>query len=140
MLAGGSAAGARASALSVNPGGIFLCAGLAYLAHERCGAARRRAKSRDLLLALGVPVSAAVETVKGVLVDQSCYKADKTNTGEKHTMKTGPMDNCATMCAKMGQPVALLTAEGKLYQVTGDLAAAVFVAHSEAGAGRGMAA
>ena len=75
------------------------------------------------LLALGVPVSAAVETVKGVLVDQSCFKTDKTNTGEKHTMKTGPMDNCATMCAKMGQPVALLTADGKLYQVTGDLAA-----------------
>jgi hypothetical protein len=75
------------------------------------------------LLALWVPASAAVETVKGVLVDQSCYKADKTNSGEKHTMKTGPMDNCATMCAKMGQPIALLTADGKLYQVTGDLAA-----------------
>ena len=30
---------------------------------------------------------------------------------------------CATTCAKMGQPVALLTADGKVYTVTGDLAA-----------------
>jgi|SRR5581483_1909420 len=75
------------------------------------------------VLALGAPAWAKVETVKGVLVDQACYKADKSNTGERHIMKNGPMDNCATACAKLGQPVALLTSDGKLYEVAGDLAA-----------------
>ena len=32
---------------------MFACAGLAYLAHERFSEARRRSRSRDLLLALG---------------------------------------------------------------------------------------
>ncbi len=73
--------------------------------------------------ALVTPASAKVETVTGVLVDQACYKADKTNTGERHTMKNGPMDNCATACAKMGQPVALVTSDGKVYVVTGQYAA-----------------
>jgi len=76
-----------------------------------------------LVLALGVPAFAKVETVKGTLVDQGCYKADKTNTGQKHTMKSGPMDDCATMCAKMGLPVALVTTDGKVYSVTGEFAA-----------------
>ncbi len=71
-----------------------------------------------LVLAFGAPAFAKVETVKGTLVDQACYKADKGNIGEKHTMKSGPMDNCSTACAKMGQPVALVTADGKVYQVT----------------------
>ena len=75
------------------------------------------------VLALGVPAFAKVETVKGTLVDQGCYRADKTNTGQKHTMKSGPMDDCATMCAKMGMPVALVTTDGKVYAVTGDFAA-----------------
>jgi hypothetical protein len=35
------------------PGGPIAAAGLAYLAHERFSEARRRARSRDLLLALG---------------------------------------------------------------------------------------
>jgi hypothetical protein len=76
-----------------------------------------------ITLALGAPTFAKVETVKGTLVDQSCYKADKTNTGERHTMKNGPVDNCATECAKMGSPVALLTTDGKVYTVTGTYAA-----------------
>src|SRR5919204_311109 len=73
--------------------------------------------------AVSAPAFAAVETIKGVLVDQSCYKMDKTNTGQTHKMKNGTMENCATACAKMGQPVALVTSDGKVYQVTGDLAA-----------------
>jgi hypothetical protein len=72
---------------------------------------------------LSAPGFAKVETVKGVLVDQACYKADKSNVAETHKMKSGPMDNCATACAKMGQPVALVTTDGKVFQVTGDLAA-----------------
>jgi len=54
LLASGLAtAGVAAAALSLVPGGVFACAGLAYLAHERFSEARRRARSRDLLLALG---------------------------------------------------------------------------------------
>ena len=84
------------------------------------------------VLAFGTPGFAKVETVKGTLVDQGCYRADKTNTKEKHAMKAGPTDNCATACAKMGLPVALLTTDGKVYTVTGDVAAdknAKLVAH-----------
>lgn len=46
-------AGFAAAALSIVPGGVLACAGLAYLAHERFSEARRRQRSRDLLLALG---------------------------------------------------------------------------------------
>ena len=72
---------------------------------------------------VATPAFAKVETLKGQLIDQSCYKMDKANTGERHTMRRGPVDNCATDCAKEGRPVALLTCDGKVYQVTGDLAA-----------------
>jgi hypothetical protein len=53
VWSGLATAGVAAAALSVIPGGVFACAGLAYLAHERFSEARRRARSRDLLLALG---------------------------------------------------------------------------------------
>lgn len=53
VMASAAAAGVVAGALAVIPGGIFTCAGFAYLAHERISEARRRARSRDLLLALG---------------------------------------------------------------------------------------
>ena len=53
ITSGIATAGVAAAALSIVPGGVFACAGLAYLAHERFSEARRRAKSRDLLLALG---------------------------------------------------------------------------------------
>ncbi|HSR99596.1 MAG TPA: hypothetical protein VLM79_21230 [Kofleriaceae bacterium] len=46
-------AGVAAAALSIVPGGVFAVAGLCYLAHERFSEARRRSRSRDLLLALG---------------------------------------------------------------------------------------
>lgn len=53
VWSGVATAGVAAAALSIVPGGIFVCAGLAYLAHERFSEARRRSRSRDLLLALG---------------------------------------------------------------------------------------
>lgn len=53
VASGLATAGVAAAALSLVPGGVFACAGLAYLAHERFSEARRRARSRDLLLALG---------------------------------------------------------------------------------------
>jgi len=53
IMSAAAAGGAVAGALSLIPGGLLACAGLAYLAHERLSEARRRARSRDLLLALG---------------------------------------------------------------------------------------
>ena len=75
------------------------------------------------VLALGTVAFAATQTISGQLIDQICYKMNKSNTGVDHKMPSGDEANCATTCAKMGQPVALLTPDGKVYTVTGDLAA-----------------
>jgi len=75
--------------------------------------------------ALAAPAFAKTETVKGEIVDQTCYMKDKKNMGASHK-------ECAETCAKKGAPMALLTPEGKLYQITGGLAAennAKLVAH-----------
>jgi hypothetical protein len=53
VLSAAAAGGAIAGFFSVVPGGMFVGAGLLYLAHERFSEARRRVRSRDLLLALG---------------------------------------------------------------------------------------
>lgn len=53
VWSGMATAGFAAAALSIIPGGVLACAGLAYVAHERFSEARRRQRSRDLLLALG---------------------------------------------------------------------------------------
>ena len=42
LMSGAATAGVVAGALSLIPGGIFVCAGMAYLAHERFQEARRR--------------------------------------------------------------------------------------------------
>jgi hypothetical protein len=75
------------------------------------------------VVALGAPAFAATQTIAGQLIDQSCYKMDKSNTGVDHKMPKGDTKDCAISCAKGGRPVALLTADGKIYTVTGDLAA-----------------
>ena len=80
------------------------------------------------VVALGAPAFAKEETVKGQVVDQTCFLKDKANTGNDH----GDMKDCATICAKKGQPMAILTEDGKLYQITGGLAAdknAKLIAH-----------
>jgi hypothetical protein len=53
ISSGLATAGVAAAALAIIPGHVFACAGFAYLAHERFSEARRRQRSRDLLLALG---------------------------------------------------------------------------------------
>jgi hypothetical protein len=75
------------------------------------------------ITALAAPAFAATQTVTGQLIDQNCYKMDKTNTGPDHKMPKGDTKDCAVGCAKSGQPVALLTSDGKVYTITGDLAA-----------------
>jgi hypothetical protein len=76
------------------------------------------------VVALSVPAFAKTETVKGRIVDMSCYNMDKEhNAGKDHKMKSGDTADCATACAKMGRPMALLTEDGKVYELTGGLAA-----------------
>jgi hypothetical protein len=75
------------------------------------------------VMALGAPTFAATETVKGQIVDQACYKMDKTNTGVDHKMPKGDTKDCAIGCAKAGRPLALLTSDGKVYEIAGGLAA-----------------
>src|SRR5437762_10900770 len=84
------------------------------------------------VIALSAPAFAATETVKGQVVDMGCYKADKSNTGVDHKMPKGDTKDCAIGCAKSGQPLALLTSDGKVYQIAGGLAAdknAKLIAH-----------
>lgn len=72
MVAGALAvAGVVAAAVSIIPGGIFACVGLGYLSHERFSEARRRSRTRDLLLALGdlevaLHVADGPEAAKGI--------------------------------------------------------------------------
>jgi hypothetical protein len=75
------------------------------------------------VMALGAPAFAKTETVKGQIVDQACYKLDKSNNGVDHKMPKGDTKDCAIGCAKAGRPLAILTAEGKVYQIAGGLAA-----------------
>ena len=67
-----------------------------------------------VVVALGRPVLATPETIKGQLVDQECYLMEKKVDSDKA---------CAVECAKSGKPVAVLTSDGKVYEVTGGLAA-----------------
>lgn len=66
------------------------------------------------VVTMGVTAFAKTETVKGQLIDQECYLMEK---------KVEADATCAVQCAKSGKPVALLTSDGKVYQVTGGLAA-----------------
>jgi len=85
-----------------------------------------------IVLALGASAVAKTETVKGKIVDQACYKMDKSNTGVDHKMPKGDTKDCALGCAKAGRPLALLTEDGKVYEIGGGLAAeknAKLIAH-----------
>ena len=81
ITSGIATAGVAAAALSIVPGGVFACAGLAYLAHERFSEARRRSKSRDLLLALGdlevaLHIADGPEAAKGIQEELAPYTRD----------------------------------------------------------------
>jgi hypothetical protein len=75
------------------------------------------------VMAIGAPAFAKTETVKGQIVDQACYKMDKSNAGVDHKMPKGDTKECAIACAKAGRPLALLTSDGKVYEISGGLAA-----------------
>lgn len=84
----------------------------------------KKAAAALIGLALAVasiaPALAATATITGQLVDVHCYTMDKANTGNAHK---GMSATCAQDCAKKGSPVALLTADGKVYEIAGDLTA-----------------
>jgi hypothetical protein len=48
---------------------------------------------------------------------------DKANNGANHNMAGKETADCAAMCAKKGAPLALLTSDGKVYTLSGGLAA-----------------
>jgi len=80
-------------------------------------------------LTLTVPSFAKTMTVKGQVVDEGCSLKEN---GGKGGQKSAEMDQCAVDCAKRGEPVALLTADGKVYRIAGGLAAnnnAKLIAH-----------
>jgi hypothetical protein len=85
------------------------------------------------VIALSAPTFAKTETVKGKIVDVSCYNMDKAhNAGNNHKMPKGDTEDCAVGCAKAGRPMAILTDDGKVYELTGGLAAdknAKLIAH-----------
>jgi len=65
-------------------------------------------------------VFAKTETVTGQVIDLYCYSMNKADTGMDH--RAGR--ECASACARYeGQPVGLLTADGKVYQFAGGLVA-----------------
>jgi hypothetical protein len=67
-----------------------------------------------------VPVLATSQTVTGQVVDLVCYARNKTNTGLDHDDGRA----CAMACVKWeGNPVGIVTADGKVYQFAGDLVA-----------------
>lgn len=75
-----------------------------------------------LLLTVSAPSFAKTESITGKIVDQTCYTKDMANNaGVDHKMPADTKD-CAVMCAKKGMPLALLTSDGKVYQIAGDLA------------------
>ncbi len=78
--------------------------------------------SSAFVVALAAPAFAKTETITGKVVDMNCYMKDKTNnTGMDHKMPADTKD-CAAACAKKGQPLALLTSDGKVYEIAGGLA------------------
>jgi hypothetical protein len=70
---------------------------------------------------LTAPAWAKTMTVKGQVVDEGCSLKEMGQKGDHE--KAAEMDQCAIDCAKRGEPVALLTADGKVYRIAGGLAA-----------------
>lgn len=71
-------------------------------------------------------VAALQETVTGVVIDLTCYTADRANTGHDHVGRRGRGTQfaCDLACVRWeGQPAAVLTSDLKVYQVAGGLAA-----------------
>jgi hypothetical protein len=74
-----------------------------------------------LVIGFGAQACTKGQVLTGQLVDKVCYLGDpKANRGDNHP---GMASDCATTCAQKGSAVALVTDEGKLYEIAGPLAA-----------------
>jgi hypothetical protein len=72
------------------------------------------------IAASAAPAFAKPATVTGKVIDLYCYSRDNKDTGMDH--RDGR--ECALACIRWeGQPVGLLTADGKVYQLTGAIVA-----------------
>ena len=65
-----------------------------------------------VFVAASTPLVAAPVTVKGEVVDQACYKSDKAKMGEAHK-------DCGMTCVKKGDALAIVTADGQVYNLAG---------------------
>jgi hypothetical protein len=74
------------------------------------------------IIGSSAPALAKTMTVKGKVVDEGCSLKEMGQKGGDHEPAEA-MDQCAIDCAKRGEPVALLTADGKVYRIAGGLAA-----------------
>jgi hypothetical protein len=85
-----------------------------------------------LVVMLGTPAFAKTMTVKGQVVDEGCSLRDMASRKDGASKMSDAPDACAIECAKRGEPLALLTADGKVYRIGGGLAAnknAKLIAH-----------
>ena len=73
--------------------------------------------------------SSTTETVTGQVIDLACYLMDHEDVGMDHKTQGGATPPnvgfaCAYSCVRwQGMPAGLLTSDGKIYQIAGELAA-----------------
>jgi hypothetical protein len=65
------------------------------------------------LTALVSPLLAQSGPWEGTLVDSKCYLADNSFIGNDH----GSMNECGSMCLKMGQPAGLVTSDKAFHPI-----------------------
>jgi hypothetical protein len=68
--------------------------------------------SASLVWGAGKPEDSSEITLRGEIVDLACYIG--------HGAKGPDHQKCAEKCAEMGQPLGLLTSDGKLYVLLAD--------------------
>jgi len=66
-----------------------------------------------IVLCVAVPRMAAADDITGVLVDSACYASYGAKATSADHLK------CAITCAQRGQRLAVVTAKGQVYMVTG---------------------
>jgi hypothetical protein len=86
-----------------------------------------------LIVALAAPQSSGITAqgkteLRGRIVCRTCYSENKANTGIEHEgvpweRNDDMPEYCARVCARKGLPVAIVTEDGKMYTITGALAA-----------------
>jgi hypothetical protein len=73
-----------------------------------------------LVAVCGAQVRQEPQTVTGDLIDLACYWQDSKNIGNVHGTDR---QDCARACSREGFQVGLLTKDGKVFRVVGDLTA-----------------